>query len=363
MRVYLRDATEQDRDLLFQWTNDEEVRKNSFSMEKIAYKEHCRWFDKMMQNENCIQWILLADDEPVGQIRVSIEGESAEIGYSVSAERRGEGFGKLMLRQAMERVRAEFPTIRKLIAKVKPENIASRKVFADNGYRMIYEQFEFDIDRDSSEESVANHTIESIDNSFKGGVLLLTNNINALQLYNWLSARENVILFSEAILEKDVRRLQPKLIVSYNYMHIIKEDTICYCEHKQIPILNLHISFLPWNKGSNPNFWSFVEDTPKGVTIHKISKGLDEGAIISRKEIFFDTVVETFASTYQKLNDEIVQLFIDNWDKIKEQKYTAIPQECGGSYHNMRDFRLITEKCPVDWDENIDKYLKKLKKA
>ena len=63
MRVYLRDATEQDRDLLFQWTNDEEVRKNSFSMEKIAYKEHCRWFDKMMQNENCIQWILLADDE------------------------------------------------------------------------------------------------------------------------------------------------------------------------------------------------------------------------------------------------------------------------------------------------------------
>lgn len=126
-------------------------------------------------------------------------------------------------------------------------------------------------------------------------------------------------------------------------------------------VINLHISFLPWNKGSNPNFWSFVDNTPKGVTIHKISSGLDEGAIIYRREIVFDEKVETFATTYKKLNDEIVQLFMDNWNEIKKQNYIETPQELSGSYHNMKDFRVITEKCPVDWSENINEYLIKLR--
>lgn len=154
MKVYLRDITEQDRDLLFQWANDEDVRKNSFSTRKIAYEEHCRWFDKMMQNENCVQWILQADDESVGQIRISIDGENAEIGYSVCAERRGEGFGRILLRLVRQRVKEEFPSIRKLIAKVKPENVASRRAFEDNGYQVTYEQLEFDLKRDSNEENI-----------------------------------------------------------------------------------------------------------------------------------------------------------------------------------------------------------------
>lgn len=154
MKIYLRDVTEQDRDLLFQWANDEAVRKNSFSSKEITQEEHGRWFDKMMQNENCIQWILQAEDEPVGQIRITVNGETAEIGYSICLTRRGEGFGKLMLKLVMEHVRAEFPTIRKLVAKVKPENIASRKAFEDNGYRVLYEQFELDIDATADTEKM-----------------------------------------------------------------------------------------------------------------------------------------------------------------------------------------------------------------
>jgi len=146
MKVYLRDVIEQDKDLLFQWANDEMVRKNSFSTKAISYEEHCKWFDKMLQNENCIQWILQADEEPVGQIRLKLEGESAEIGYSICAEHRGEGLGKLLLRLANQRVQTDFPNIKKLIAKVKPENIASQRAFEHCGYRIAYEQLELEID-------------------------------------------------------------------------------------------------------------------------------------------------------------------------------------------------------------------------
>lgn len=143
-------------------------------------------------------------------------------------------------------------------------------------------------------------------------ILFLTNNDNALSLYNWLAEREKVVLFRELLLEEDINRLNPKLIISYNYKPIIKSAVIDLCDRKEIPILNLHISYLPWNKGLNPNYWSFVENTTKGVTIHRIVRGIDEGAILYRKEVKFDALEETFASTYQKLNEEIVSLFITN---------------------------------------------------
>ena len=71
--------------------------------------------------------------------------------------------------------------------------------------------------------------------------------------------------------------MNPKLIVSYNYKHIIQPEIIVLMNGR---LVNLHISYLPWNKGSDPNFWSFIDNTPKGVTIHKIDNHLDTGAIL-----------------------------------------------------------------------------------
>ena len=46
------------------------------------------------------------------------------------------------------------------------------------------------------------------------------------------------------------------LIISFGYKHIIKKEVI---SNSNIPIINLHISYLPWNKGAHLNFWSFNE--------------------------------------------------------------------------------------------------------
>lgn len=146
MEVYLRDVTQEDRDLLFQWANDDTVRKNSFSSDKILYENHCNWFDNMMKDEQCIQWILQVGEQSVGQIRLKLEGVNAEIGYSICVERRGEGFGKQILKLALQRVKKEFPTVKKLTAKVKSNNVASLRAFENNGYKVIYEQLELEVD-------------------------------------------------------------------------------------------------------------------------------------------------------------------------------------------------------------------------
>lgn len=70
MKEYLREATKDDVDLLFKWTNDPAVRKNSFSSEKITYEEHTSWYRSLLENKNCKQYIYMCGDCPIGQIRI-----------------------------------------------------------------------------------------------------------------------------------------------------------------------------------------------------------------------------------------------------------------------------------------------------
>lgn len=118
-------------------------------------------------------------------------------------------------------------------------------------------------------------------------------------------------------------------------------------------IINLHISLLPWNRGANPNFWSFVDDTPKGVTIHQINAGLDKGKILCQKECFFDAEKETFLSTYDKLNETIVALFKENCQDIMGGRIVPREQPSGGSYHSVKDFQEVESQLDFAWSDNI----------
>lgn len=91
-------------------------------------------------------------------------------------------------------------------------------------------------------------------------------------------------------------------------------------------IFNLHISLLPYNREASPNFFSFIENTSKGVTIHQIDEGLDTGPILAQKELFFDESKETFASGYEKLILEIQMLFKENWSSISDKNYQLYAQ-------------------------------------
>ena len=146
----------------------------------------------------------------------------------------------------------------------------------------------------------------------------------------------NCIVFEtdQAISVDSLTALSVDFVVSYRYRHIIRKPVINHMKGKAI---NLHISLLPWNRGADPNLWSFLENTPKGVTIHYIDEGVDTGPIIAQKELLFSSGVETLATTYQKLNIEIVELFRKQWGKIMRGLAKSWEQPTGGSYHQERD--------------------------
>jgi len=205
-------------------------------------------------------------------------------------------------------------------------------------------------------------------------ILFLTNNSNTLPLSNWLSYDYgNVVVTTGVKINFDILqkldglrdlemvkrpndKICPDLIISYNYDHVIKQDVIDFMNGR---IINLHISLLPFNGGFDPNFWSFMENTPKGVSIHLVDSKVDTGDILYQKELFFDEKTETLGSSYKCLNNEIQQLFKDNWKEIKD--FSAVPKAQIGSgtfhYKNETD-KLRKELGQKIWDIPINKLRK-----
>lgn len=132
----LREVRRADRDILFQWANDPETRRQAFHTEPIPYEDHIAWFEHVMTDKTVYQYLLCRGDVLLGQIRLNVEDGSALISYSVSPENRGKGCGAEMLR-LLEKRMASAPLcgITRLVAQVKYGNIASAKTFEKCGYR------------------------------------------------------------------------------------------------------------------------------------------------------------------------------------------------------------------------------------
>ena len=143
--LYLRTVQKEDMDLLYKWANDPEVRAASFNTDKISYQDHKAWFQRTVNNSDEIIFILMNNEQPIGQIRFSIKGTDADISYSISKEVRGNGYGKLIIQLGIKKLVDEYPGIDRITAKVKPENVASYWCFEKNGFIERYRQMEFDL--------------------------------------------------------------------------------------------------------------------------------------------------------------------------------------------------------------------------
>ena len=195
----------------------------------------------------------------------------------------------------------------------------------------------------------------------KGAILFATNNENTEGLYRWLAEREEKVYRIENKLTAEmIKALEPSFVISFNYRHLIPEEVLELLPGR---VINLHTSFLPYNRGSAPNFFSFLENTPKGVTIHRMDSGLDTGDILCQKELFFDEKKETFATTYDKLLEEMKKLFQKNWQEIKDGSLEPVKQVGEGTYHRMRELEAVREQVPFTWNDRITDFKKRYQES
>lgn len=152
------------------------------------------------------------------------------------------------------------------------------------------------------------------------------------------AANATHVIHSDALYEPGTIKLLQSLSIDYLILawwpNIIKSALI------NIPArgcLNFHPSYLPYNRGKHYNFWNLVEDVPFGVTIHWVDESVDGGEIAFQRKIE-KTWEDTGASLFSKAQHAIIELFKDNFERIRLQDVPRIPQQPDtGSYHHSRE--------------------------
>jgi RimJ/RimL family protein N-acetyltransferase len=129
----LRRATMADAKRLWEWANDEMVRRVSFNPQPIAWDDHEAWLAMKLAAPRTRIWVLEENDEPVGQVRYDSAGDLAEIGYSVAAAARGHGLGAALLGRSAPLACRELG-VRRLVGLVRDGNQASCRTFERAGF-------------------------------------------------------------------------------------------------------------------------------------------------------------------------------------------------------------------------------------
>jgi len=105
--------------------------------------------------------------------------------------------------------------------------------------------------------------------------------------------------------------------------HLIKQDII---DIPKFGVINTHNSLLPFNRGVHPNFWAIVEQKQYGVSMHLVTKGVDDGDIISQIKIPYDWTING-DQLYELGMKSLEKLFEETYTKIRKNNFKPIPQD------------------------------------
>jgi UDP-2,4-diacetamido-2,4,6-trideoxy-beta-L-altropyranose hydrolase len=133
--VRVRNATWSDARLLWVWANDPATRAASLHSEPIPYPEHEAWLRSRLADRSCLLLIGENGTGLIGQVRFDARVDGVEVSISVAPEHRG-AVGGLLLASAIRRFSARSPQA-DLLARVKVDNGASRRVFEQAGFRLV----------------------------------------------------------------------------------------------------------------------------------------------------------------------------------------------------------------------------------
>jgi methionyl-tRNA formyltransferase len=149
-------------------------------------------------------------------------------------------------------------------------------------------------------------------------------------------------------------------VICFGHRKIIGEPALSHFADR---IINIHIAFLPWNRGADPNFWSWFDDTPKGITIHRIDEGIDTGNVIVQHLIRSWPQNSTLRSSHERLLTMGARLFAENWANIRRDGLPTRKQDMAyGSTHKKADKDRWFNELPLGWDTPV-KYIRKLGKT
>jgi|TARA_B100000787_G_C16113943_1_gene259400 L-amino acid N-acyltransferase YncA len=134
--MLVRHACSSDSEDILAWRNDKTSRKMSLNKDIVSLDEHNLWFESS-SDLNRVIYIGENDGLKVGICRFDFNEKElcSKVSINMNPTVRGKGLGKVFLKSSVEMYLDQ--TNYDLIAKIKTDNIASKKIFSYAGFELI----------------------------------------------------------------------------------------------------------------------------------------------------------------------------------------------------------------------------------
>lgn len=133
--IHLRNASLNDCWKIYEWRNHPEIRKHFFDPSPISKTTHHEWFVNVVSSSKIA--LLIGEKRggaPVGVLRYDFDMDIATVSVYVIPEFLSKGIGSLLLKAGNEWMKKEHPEVRKIVAKIEGDNLASQKTFKKVGF-------------------------------------------------------------------------------------------------------------------------------------------------------------------------------------------------------------------------------------
>ncbi|WP_145579936.1 bifunctional UDP-4-amino-4-deoxy-L-arabinose formyltransferase/UDP-glucuronic acid oxidase ArnA [Yersinia vastinensis] len=131
-----------------------------------------------------------------------------------------------------------------------------------------------------------------------------------------------------------IQQLQPDIIFSFYYRNMLSDEILSSAPRGGF---NLHGSLLPKYRGRAPINWALVNgEKETGVTLHKMVKKADAGAIVGQHKVIISDA-DTALTLHAKMRDAADELLRDLLPKMNDTPLQLVPQkESEATYFGRR---------------------------
>ena len=138
--LILKEATMEDAQMLLEWRNDVQTKLASHNQDDVEKEEHLIWISRIINDPNRLLYVAWQKIKPdgvqaVGTCRADYckLNDVYELSWTVAPHARGRGIGKRMVKLLVD-----MYSDKNIKAKVKEENIASRRIAKYAGVELDY---------------------------------------------------------------------------------------------------------------------------------------------------------------------------------------------------------------------------------
>ncbi len=139
VNIELNPAVRGDCKKLFLWKNHPTVRKNSFNIKNISWKEHKKWFYSKVRDENAKIYIAKQGKNKIGVIRFQIMKDHIQVSVNLNPAFFGKGLGTKIIMFGTKKFLTDVKSDMSIIAEIKKNNIAAQNTFSKAGYGYVEE--------------------------------------------------------------------------------------------------------------------------------------------------------------------------------------------------------------------------------